>query len=210
MKQLKQLGLPSPIFKKVTNKQQDQADKINKTQDLRKRSSYGAQLGIRKSLSFLYGGLRASYLFNLFRINLQGKRYAGESMLKSLELRLDTLLVNTRIAQSFACARQLINHRGIFVNGRSLTKPSYQLQPGDIITLCPSVQHKTRRNLHSFLDQHEDPHLETIMRANLMWYKNTYSEVNYKTLEIVILFPPQQSHFPVKIHTKNFATVFRR
>ena len=45
---------------------------------------------------------------------------------------------------------------------------------------------------------------------SLVWYKNNYCEVNYKTLDIVILFSPQHVHYPMRVHTEKFTKIFKR
>ena len=62
MKLSKRFGLNLRPFKKVTPKQQKIMQKVQKQQALKKKSNFGVQLEIKKSVAFLYGGLRAKYL----------------------------------------------------------------------------------------------------------------------------------------------------
>ena len=210
VKQSKRFGIILPVFKKLTYRQQTQIETIRKTNNLKKRSNFGRLLDTRKSLSLLYGGLRNSYLINLFRASVQGGNHVGETILKTLESRLDTVLVKNHIARSFAYARQLISHKGVRVNGNILATPSHQLQPGDIINLHPSTHKKVRQNLHSFLDYQIMPQFQETTYGPSAWYKATNCEVNYKTLEIIFLFKPQQTHYPMKIHAEVLSTAFKR
>ena len=59
----------------------------------------------------------------------------GENLLRLLERRLDNVLVRLGFAGSRRQARQLIGHGHFLVNGRRVNVPSYQVKPGDIISV---------------------------------------------------------------------------
>jgi small subunit ribosomal protein S4 len=59
----------------------------------------------------------------------------GEHLLRLLERRLDNVLVRLGFASSRRQGRQLITHRHFLVNGRRVNVPSYQLKPGDVISV---------------------------------------------------------------------------
>jgi small subunit ribosomal protein S4 len=59
----------------------------------------------------------------------------GENLLRLLERRLDNVVVRLGFAASRRQARQLIGHGHFVVNGRRVNKPSYQLRPGDVISV---------------------------------------------------------------------------
>jgi small subunit ribosomal protein S4 len=59
----------------------------------------------------------------------------GENLLRLLERRLDNVLVRLGFASSRRQSRQLIGHGHLAVNGRRVNKPSYQLRPGDVISV---------------------------------------------------------------------------
>jgi small subunit ribosomal protein S4 len=59
----------------------------------------------------------------------------GENLLRLLERRLDNVLVRLGFAASRRQARQLIGHRHFTVNGRRVNIPSYQVRPGDVISV---------------------------------------------------------------------------
>jgi small subunit ribosomal protein S4 len=62
----------------------------------------------------------------------------GENLLRLLERRLDNVLVRLGFAASRRQARQLVTHRHFLVNGRRVNVPSYQLKPGDVISVHES------------------------------------------------------------------------
>src|SRR6202007_2216446 len=59
----------------------------------------------------------------------------GENLLALLECRLDNVLVRLGFGASRRQARQLIRHGHWTVNGRRVNIPSYQVRPGDVITI---------------------------------------------------------------------------
>jgi small subunit ribosomal protein S4 len=59
----------------------------------------------------------------------------GENLLRLLERRLDNVVVRLGFAASRRQSRQLITHGHFAVNGRRVNKPSYQLRPGDIVSV---------------------------------------------------------------------------
>jgi ribosomal protein S4 len=139
-------------------------------------------------------------------------------MISFLEKRLDTVLVKNHFVESFAHARQLISHQKVKVNGVTHKVPSFQLEPGDVVSLETGAHHRVRQTMRDFLNrQEEQGGLKQYYGRNMqegtkpmIWYKNTYCEVNYKTLEIVLLFAPQNVHYPMKVHTEKFTKIFKR
>ena len=60
---------------------------------------------------------------------------AGKNLLQLLESRLDAIVYRLRWAPTLPAARQLVVHGHILVNGRRVDKPSYQLGPGDRLSV---------------------------------------------------------------------------
>jgi small subunit ribosomal protein S4 len=62
----------------------------------------------------------------------------GENLLRLLERRLDNVLVRLGFAASRRQARQLIRHGHFLLNGRRVDIPSYQVRPGDVMSVRES------------------------------------------------------------------------
>src|SRR6266699_1571035 len=60
----------------------------------------------------------------------------GEALLVALESRLDNLVYRMGFATSRKQARQLVRHRHIQVNGRTLDIPSYRVRLGDEVKVA--------------------------------------------------------------------------
>jgi ribosomal protein S4 len=67
----------------------------------------------------------------------------GESLLKLLACRLDTVVSRMGFAVTRAEARQLVSHKGVEVNGSTVTIASYQVKAGDVV----QVREKSRKQL---------------------------------------------------------------
>jgi small subunit ribosomal protein S4 len=59
----------------------------------------------------------------------------GENLLRLLERRFDNVLVRLGFAASRRQARQLIGHGHFTINGRRVNIPSYQVKPGDVLSV---------------------------------------------------------------------------
>ena len=105
-------------------------------QDRRKKlSNYGIQLQEKQKVRFMYG-LSEKQLHKLFEKALKMKGVNGENLLKLLESRLDNLVYRIGFATTRRGARQLVNHGHITVNGKKVNIPTYQVKPGDVISLA--------------------------------------------------------------------------
>jgi len=77
---------------------------------------------------------------NYFRKALSRKGNTEENLLMALESRLATVVWRGGFAATISSARQYISHRHIAVNGRVVDVASYELKPGDVV----SVREKSR------------------------------------------------------------------
>ena len=59
----------------------------------------------------------------------------GAILITNLERRLDNVIFRLCLASSRNDARQLVSHKHVLVNGKSLNIPSYQVQEGDKIEI---------------------------------------------------------------------------
>jgi len=59
----------------------------------------------------------------------------GENLLRLLEQRLDNVVWRSGLAATRPQARQLVNHGHFRVNGKKVDIASYQVRPGDVVTI---------------------------------------------------------------------------
>ncbi|MFN4007624.1 MAG: 30S ribosomal protein S4 [Chitinophagaceae bacterium] len=110
----------------------------------RKRKSlgeYALQLREKQKAKYTYGVLEKQFR-NTFAEAARIKGVTGENLIKLLEARLDNTVFRLGIAPSRPAARQLVSHKHITVNGEIVNIPSFQLKPGDII----SIKEKSEAN----------------------------------------------------------------
>jgi small subunit ribosomal protein S4 len=100
----------------------------------RKGSEYALRLREKQKVRRIYGILERQFE-NYFHRAERQKGITGESLLRMLECRLDNLVYRLGFAPSRKAARQLVLHRYFLVNQRVVSIPSYQLKPGDVISV---------------------------------------------------------------------------
>ena len=107
----------------------------------RRESEYAVQLKEKQKAKHTYGILERQFK-NLFEKAARKKGVTGENLLRFLEARLDNTVFRFGLGATRRQARQLVNHGHILVNGDVVSIPSYQLRPGDIVSVRP----KSRRS----------------------------------------------------------------
>ncbi|WP_163708351.1 30S ribosomal protein S4 [Mangrovibacterium lignilyticum] len=100
----------------------------------RKKSEYGLQLKEKQKAKYTYGVLEKQFA-RMFHKASASKGITGEVLLQLLESRLDNVVFRLGLARSRAAARQLVSHKHITINGEIVNIPSYQLRPGDIVSV---------------------------------------------------------------------------
>jgi small subunit ribosomal protein S4 len=95
---------------------------------------YALQLKEKQKAKYSYGVLEKQFR-KTFEEASRLKGVTGENLIRLLEARLDNTVYRLGIAPSRPAARQLVSHKHITVNGDVVNIPSFQLKPGDIISL---------------------------------------------------------------------------
>lgn len=100
----------------------------------RSPSEYGLQLKEKQKAKYTYGVLERQFR-NLFETANRKSGITGEILLQLLESRLDNVVFRLGISPSRRGARQLVGHKHITVNGHIVNIPSYEVKPGDVISV---------------------------------------------------------------------------
>ncbi|MCD4760902.1 30S ribosomal protein S4 [bacterium] len=106
-----------------------------------KKTEYGLQLREKQKIRRFYGILEKQFRLYYKRAS-QMRGVTGENLLQLLESRLDNVVYRIGFAPSRAAARQMVRHRHILINGKTVDIPSAQAKPGDLIR----VREKSRKN----------------------------------------------------------------
>ena len=106
-------------------------------------SDYGVQLREKQKVRRIYGVMEKQFK-TYYKNAARKKGVTGDNLLQMLESRLDNVVYRMGFASTRAEARQLVSHKAILVNDKKVNIPSYQLNPGDNISLSNKAQSQSR------------------------------------------------------------------
>ncbi len=109
----------------------------------RKKSEYGLQLTEKQKAKFIYGVLEKPFR-NYFAKASQMKGQTGENLMVMLETRLDNVVFRLGFARTRKEARQIVGHKHVSVNGKTVNIPSYLVKAGDVI----EIREKSKSSVH--------------------------------------------------------------
>ncbi len=143
LKRCRSLGL-EPAFLGV-----DKKSKRKLIRSGRKVSEYGLQLKEKQKAKFIYGVLEKPFR-NYYKKADQMKGMTGENLMRILESRLDNVVFRLGLARTRRESRQMVGHKFITVNGKTVNIPSYLIKPGDEIEVLEKK--KTYQRVKDILD----------------------------------------------------------
>ncbi|CAA3705056.1 30S ribosomal protein S4 [Candidatus Portiera aleyrodidarum] len=122
--------------------------KIDKTPGQNKKhrtriTEYGKQLREKQKVRRIYGILEKQFK-NYYKKAAKKKGAKGEYLLQSLEARLDNIVYRMGFSVTRAEARQLVNHKAIKVNGKTVNIASCKIKIGDRISVREKSRNQTR------------------------------------------------------------------
>ena len=103
-------------------------------------SDFGNQLREKQKVKRMYGILERQFS-NYFAEAERRKGNTGENLLHLLETRLDNVAYRMGFGSTRAEARQLVSHKALSVNEKTVNIPSFQVKNGDVI----AVREKSRK-----------------------------------------------------------------
>jgi len=161
----------------------------------RKDTPYGLQLREKQKARRLYGVLERQFR-NYYYKAARRQGVTGEILLQMLELRLDNAVARVGLAASHWAAKQLISHRHFMVNGRIVDIPSYQLRPGDLISVRTKSA-KVAAIADNFTNRRrtEDP---------------AWLEINEKEMTARVLQVPSREQIPVPIQEQLIVELYSK
>lgn len=110
----------------------------------KKVSEYGMQLREKQKAKFVYGVLEKPFRNNFEKAKKLKYGTTGENMMILLELRLDNVMFRLGYGRTRTEARQIIDHKHVLVNCKCVNIPSYQVKPGDVISIKEKVKSMQR------------------------------------------------------------------
>ena len=148
-------------------------------------SDYGVQLREKQKVRRIYGVLEKQFR-NYYKEAARLKGATGENLLQLLESRLDNVVYRMGFGSTRAESRQLVSHKGILVNGTVVNIPSYQVRPGDVV----SVREKAKKQLR----------IQAAMSIAEQRGEQVWIEVNSEKLEGTFKSKPERQDLPSEIN----------
>lgn len=150
---------------------------------MRRLSDYGVRLREKQKLRYYYN-VQEKQLRRYVKEAARRKGNTGENLLEILERRLDNVVRRMNFGRSIWQARQVVNHGHVLVNGRKVDIPSYQVRPGDVITVREKSKEVIDRNVE------------------LMGGESTYEwmALDRPSLTITITDKPKGAQHPFDLH----------
>lgn len=190
-----ELLVPRPKYARILDKRAYPPGDHGREKSFRsgRRSDYGMQLDEKQKLAFIYN-IRERQMRNYFKraVHIQGP--TGQNLLSLLERRLDNVIYKAGLAATIWAARQLVVHGHVLVNGTRLDLPSYQVQPGDEITL----HERMRKNVHV---------MEAVEQVAAY---PPYINVNKDTLTVSLTRLPEQGEVQVPLDIQLVVEYYNR
>ena len=148
-------------------------------------SDYGVQLREKQKVRRIYGVLEKQFR-GYYKEAARRKGATGENLLQLLESRLDNVVYRIGFGSTRNEARQLVSHKAILVNGKTVNIPSYQVQPGDVV----SLREKAKKQLR----------VQSALALAAQRGEPEWIEVNNEKLEAVFKAAPERQDLSTDIN----------
>ena len=148
-------------------------------------SDYGVQLREKQKVRRIYGVLEKQFR-NYYKEAARLKGATGENLLQLLESRLDNVVYRMGFGSTRSESRQLVSHKGILVNGSVVNIPSYQVKPGDVV----SVREKAKKQLR----------IQAALSIAEQRGEQVWIDVNSEKLEGTFKAKPERTDLPSEIN----------
>jgi len=106
-------------------------------------SDYGLQLREKQKVKRMYGVLEKQFR-RTFEEADRRKGNTGANLLFLLECRLDNVVYRMGFGSTRAEARQMVSHKAITVNGKSVNIASYMVKAGDVVAVREKSKKQNR------------------------------------------------------------------
>jgi small subunit ribosomal protein S4 len=143
------------------------------------------QLREKQKLRRIYGILEKQFR-SYYKEAARRKGSTGENLLSILECRLDNVVYRMGFGVTRNEARQLVSHKSILVNGKSVNVPSYQVDSSDVI----SIREKSKKQVRI---------QDSLTIAEQLGFPE-WLEVDTKKMEGTFKSVPERSELPPDIN----------
>ncbi len=177
--------IPRPKYSRILDKRSYPPGDHGKEKQFRsgRRSDYGMQLNEKQKVAFIYN-VREGQLRRYFMRARKMPGNTGANLIALLERRLDNLVYRAGFAATIWMARQMVSHGHVLVDGKRLNIPSYQVRPGEAI----SLGEKMRRN----------PQVVESLESNV--YAPGYLSIDTNAVSATLLRVPERGEIQVPVN----------
>ena len=157
-----------------------------------KLSTYGVMMQEKQKLKAHYA-LTESQLRNLFLVAKRKEGRTNETLMQHIEMRLDATVYHSGIAPTIFAAKQFVSHRHILVDGKIVDRPSYRLNPGQVVSI----------------NAEKSPKVAEIARE-VNSTVPAYYETNKEDLKVTVLREPMIEEIPVQVEAMRVVEYYAR
>lgn len=179
LKRCRSLDL-DPIYLGIDKKSRREVKRGNK-----KMSEYGLQLREKQKAKFIYGVLEKPFR-NYYAKASKMRGPVGANLMILLECRLDNVLFRMGLGRTRKETRQIVDHKHVMVNGKTVNIPSYLVKAGDVIEI---------REKYKSSQRYKDINAVTGGRMVTAWL-----EVDAETLKGTVKALPSREEIDVPVN----------
>ena len=157
-----------------------------------KLSTYGVMMQEKQKLKAHYA-LTESQLRNLFLVAKRKEGRTNETLMQHIEMRLDATVYHSGMAPTIFAGKQFVSHRHILVDGKIVDRPSFQLKPGQVVSINAEKSPKVAeiaREVNSTIPP--------------------YYETNKEELKVTVLREPMIEEIPVQVEAMRVVEYYAR
>jgi len=158
-------------------------------------SDFGLQLREKQKVKRMYGVLEKQFR-RYFEEADRRKGNTGANLLSLLETRLDNVVYRMGFGSTRAESRQLVSHKAILVNAKSVNIPSYLVKVGDVV----SVREKSNKQIRI---------VEALQLAQQVGLP-AWVEVNVEKTEGVFKSVPDRDQFAADVNESLIVELYSR
>lgn len=147
----------------------------------KKPTDFGLQLMAKQKLKGYYGNIGEKRFRRYYETAARAKGDTGENLVGLLECRLDAIVYHAKFVPTVFASRQFVNHGHVFVNGKKVNIPSYNVKPGDVV----EVREKSRQ-LPMVIQAVESVHRDV----------PEYLDVDHKAMKVTFVRVPKLEDVP--------------
>jgi len=130
--------LGTPIYEKTQLAKFAQRNERKSKGPWRPKSDFGQQLLEKQKVRFTYSLVERQFKKYVKEASAQRGISTVDALFARLETRLDNTIYRLGFASTRLAAKQMVSHGHIYVNGKQINVPSYNVKVGNLISVRPS------------------------------------------------------------------------